>query len=232
MKKTDSETITLRIISGSLRSRKIQFACDRRTRPMKDRTREAVLNLLGGTLEGTLAFDLFGGSGVLAFEAISRGSHAAAIWEVLRHGAATIQAIANQLGIANQTRVLHEDSFRWGQNLRENWGQLGPLFQAAHPSEPTSQTETAEPQPQGLPWPQDRPWVVFCCPPYSMWETQGDALKSLIQQWWQAAPEDSLFAVELETETPVSWLPEEIDWDIRNYQPAKIAVAQKETIKG
>jgi len=191
---------------------------------MKDRTREAVLNLLGGTLEGNLAFDLFGGSGVLAFEAISRGAHAAAIWEVLRYGAATIQSIANQLGIADQTRVLHEDSFRWGQNLRENWGQLGPLFQA--PDVPT----TAQPN-AAEPWPIDRPWVVFCCPPYAMWETQGEALKSLIQEWWQAAPEDSLFAVELETETPTSWLPEGIDWDIRAYQPAKVAVAQKETAK-
>jgi len=189
---------------------------------MKDRTREAVLNLLGGTLEGTLAFDLFGGSGVLAFESISRGAHAAAIWEVLRHGITTIQSIANQLGIKEKTRVLHEDSFRWGQNLRENWGQLGPLFQANYPLESTLQTATSEP------WPTDRPWVVFCCPPYAMWETQGEALKSLVQQWWQAAPEDSLFAVELETETPISWLAEGIEWDIRNYHPAKVAVAQKE----
>lgn len=229
MKKTDSETITLRIISGSLRSRKIQFACDRRTRPMKDRTREAVLNLLGGTLEGTLAFDLFGGSGVLAFEAISRGAHAAAIWEVLRHGAATIQSIANQLGIADQTRVLHEDSFRWGQNLRENWGQLGPLFQATNQIQATNQPEPTRQPEAAEPWPKERPWVVFCCPPYAMWESQGEALKSLVQQWWHAAPDDSLFAVELETETPISWLPEGIEWDIRNYQPAKIAVAQKET---
>jgi len=191
---------------------------------MKDRTREAVLNLLGGTLEGTLAFDLFGGSGVLAFESISRGAHAAAIWEVLRHGAATIQSIANQLGINEQTRVLHEDSFRWGQNLRENWEQLGPLFQTNPASESTLRTETSEP------WPTDRPWVVFCCPPYAMWETQGEALKSLVQQWWQAAPDNSLFAVELETETPISWLPEGIEWDIRNYQPAKVAVAQKEAV--
>lgn len=191
---------------------------------MKDRTREAVLNLLGGTLEGTLAFDLFGGSGVLAFESISRGAHAAAIWEVLRHGVATIQSIANQLGINEQTRVLHEDSFRWGQNLRENWGQLGPLFQANPASESTLRTENSEP------WPTDRPWVVFCCPPYAMWETQGEALKSLVQQWWQAAPENSLFAVELETETPISWLPEGIEWDIRNYQPAKVAVAQKDAV--
>ena len=190
---------------------------------MKDRTREAVLNLLGGTFEGTLAFDLFGGSGVLAFEAISRGARAAAIWEVLRHGVVAIQSIANQLGIADQTRGLHEDSFRWGQNLRENWGQLGPLFQAANQTAPACQTDPT------VPWPKERPWVVFCCPPYAMWETQGEALKTLVEQWWLAAPDDSLFAVELETETPISWLPEGIDWDIRNYQPAKIAVAQKET---
>jgi 16S rRNA G966 N2-methylase RsmD len=68
------ETTTLRIIAGTLRTRKIQFAVDPRTRPMKDRTREAVMSLLGGTFKDAAVFDLFGGTGVLAFETLSRGA--------------------------------------------------------------------------------------------------------------------------------------------------------------
>ena len=39
--------IGLRIIGGSLRGRKLEYSGDFRTRPMKDRVREAVFNLLG-----------------------------------------------------------------------------------------------------------------------------------------------------------------------------------------
>ncbi|MBU6174960.1 MAG: RsmD family RNA methyltransferase, partial [Planctomycetes bacterium] len=50
------EKTTLRIIGGEFRSRKLQYTVDLRTRPMKDRTREAVMNLLGGTLFECVVF--------------------------------------------------------------------------------------------------------------------------------------------------------------------------------
>src|SRR6478735_6302833 len=64
----------LRIIGGSLRGRKIEYSGDARTRPMKDRVREAVFNLLGYSVEGTHVIDLFAGTGAMAIEAISRGA--------------------------------------------------------------------------------------------------------------------------------------------------------------
>ena len=44
---------------------------------MKDRTREATFNLVGGDLSDFIAIDLFSGSGVLAMESISRGAQEA-----------------------------------------------------------------------------------------------------------------------------------------------------------
>lgn len=197
----ESETIQLRIIAGALRSRKIQFTCDRRTRPMKDRTREAVMNLLGGTFPGFQAFDLFGGSGVLGFEAISRGATHATIWEILRPRAADILRFAKELGISDQVTVLTTDVLRWTRD--------GGLAGEEFPKSPQT------------------PWILFVCPPYAMWETDGASIRDTVAAWLDAAPIGSLFAVELELETDEEWLPTTVSWDIRPYAPAKVAVAEK-----
>jgi 16S rRNA (guanine966-N2)-methyltransferase len=168
---------------------------------MKDRTREAVMNLLGGTLEDHLAFDLFGGSGVMAFESLSRGAKHACVWEVLKTGAETIRGFAKELGLSDRLTVLHEDVLRWSKNLAENLKGL-------------------QLEPAGA-------WVVFCCPPYSMWEEHGAEIRSAMEGWIALAPVGSLFAIELEVGTSEEWLPPRIDWDLRRYTPAKMAIGQK-----
>ena len=59
----------LRIIGGRLRGRKLHYSGDLRTRPMKDRLREAIFNLIGPAIRGKHAVDLFAGTGALALEA-------------------------------------------------------------------------------------------------------------------------------------------------------------------
>jgi 16S rRNA (guanine966-N2)-methyltransferase len=206
MKKADHETITLRIIAGHLRSRRFEFACDPRTRPMKDRTREAVMNLLGGTLENRLAFDLFGGSGVLAFESISRGAEHAWVWEILKPGARVIRRISEDLGIADQVDVLDQDVIRWSESLADGLESHGGKF-----AELGANTV---------------PWVVICCPPYAMWESHRAELTELVHAWAKAAPMGSLFAVELEQNTDLGVLPAFLEWQVRRYAPAQVAIAE------
>ena len=74
----------LRIIGGRFRGRKLAYSGDPRTRPMKDRVREALFNLLGRAVEGKTAIDLFAGTGALAFEALSRGAARAVAIELHR----------------------------------------------------------------------------------------------------------------------------------------------------
>ncbi|MEZ6070660.1 MAG: RsmD family RNA methyltransferase [Pirellulales bacterium] len=66
----DSE---LRIIGGRLRGSHVAYSGDPRTRPMKERVREAVFNLLGPAVRDSYVLDLFAGTGAMALEAISRG---------------------------------------------------------------------------------------------------------------------------------------------------------------
>jgi 16S rRNA (guanine966-N2)-methyltransferase len=64
----------LRIIGGKWRGRKLVVADDRRLRPTPDRVRETLFNWLQPLITGAHCLDLFAGSGVLWFEALSRGA--------------------------------------------------------------------------------------------------------------------------------------------------------------
>ena len=67
----------MRIISGTLRGKKLFTPADNRIRPTADRAREAVFNILNSRLDLTLAacdvLDIFAGTGAFGLEACSRG---------------------------------------------------------------------------------------------------------------------------------------------------------------
>lgn len=111
-----NEPTALRIIGGSMRGRKLLYSGQpERTRPMKDRVREAVFNLLGPAVAGKHAIDLFAGSGALALEAISRGAACATLIERHFPTAALIRQNAAELGVADRVEVLAADTFIWAQ---------------------------------------------------------------------------------------------------------------------
>ena len=114
------EPLGLRIIGGSLRGRKLQYVGDNRVRPMKDRVREAVFNLIGPAIKGMYVIDLFGGTGAIAIEAISRGAAAATIIEI---HLPTASLLRNNLETLNLLPVCHlckTDAFFWVKNDAEH----------------------------------------------------------------------------------------------------------------
>ncbi|MCE9547270.1 MAG: RsmD family RNA methyltransferase [Planctomycetia bacterium] len=106
-------SVDLRIIGGRLRGRKIEYSGDPRTRPMKDRVREALFNLIGPSIQGMHAIDLFAGTGALAFEAISRGAIGATMIEQHFPSADLIRRNGEQLEIAAICEVIGADAFCW-----------------------------------------------------------------------------------------------------------------------
>ena len=65
---------TVRIIGGKWRGRKVTFADKGEIRPTSDRIRETLFNWLSHDIHGARCLDLFGGSGALSLEALSRGA--------------------------------------------------------------------------------------------------------------------------------------------------------------
>ena len=111
----------LRIIGGTMRGRKILYTGDPRTRPMKDRVREAVFNLVGPSVKDKMAIDLFAGTGALGFEALSRGAARAVFIERHFPTAAAIRRNAEQLGVAGRCEIVPGDAFIWARRPAQ-WG--------------------------------------------------------------------------------------------------------------
>ena len=95
-----------------MRGRPVIYNGDLSTRPMKDSVRENLFNVLGKCVAGTVAMDVFAGTGVLAIEAISRGAKHAYATELNRPAVQTIRQSAERLGVAERLSVIPGDAFR------------------------------------------------------------------------------------------------------------------------
>lgn len=80
----------MRIISGERRGLHLKSASGTGTRPTSDKVKESVFNMIGPYFDGGRVLDLFGGSGGLALEALSRGMDAAVLVEKDRRAQAAI----------------------------------------------------------------------------------------------------------------------------------------------
>ncbi|HND53582.1 MAG TPA: RsmD family RNA methyltransferase [Pirellulaceae bacterium] len=199
---------SVRIIGGKLRGRTIPLADQSPTRPMKDRTREAVFNLVADSVKGRLAVDLFAGTGVLGFEALSRGAARALLLERHFPTARQIQRSAQELGVEDRVQVYPADAFIWLRRLAEH----------------TLSDDEGRPL-ELLPELQSLPWVVFFSPPYDYFiQRQADCLR-VIEALWQIAPPDSILVVESDERFDPERLPRPDAWIARTYAPAIISIA-------
>ena len=114
------EPLGLRIIGGKFRGRKLQYVGDNRVRPMKDRVREAVFNLIGPSIKGMCAIDLFGGTGAIAIEAISRGAISATIIEIHLPTASLLKQNLETLDLLPICTLCKTDAFFWTKNEAEH----------------------------------------------------------------------------------------------------------------
>jgi 16S rRNA (guanine966-N2)-methyltransferase len=101
-----------RIIGGRWRSRIIRFNDAEGLRPTTDRIRETVFNWLQPYLYQSHCLDCFAGSGILGFEALSRGAADVLFIEHNRKTVDSLQANVRLLA-ADGANVLHADTLEW-----------------------------------------------------------------------------------------------------------------------
>ncbi|HEY1064566.1 MAG TPA: RsmD family RNA methyltransferase [Pirellulales bacterium] len=116
----DAESaVGLRIVGGKHGGRRLIYHGDKRVRPMKDRVREAVFNLLGVDPVGRQAIDLFGGTGALGLEAVSRGAVRALFVERHFPTANFLRDNIRSLEEEGRCRIETGDTFWWWNNARK-----------------------------------------------------------------------------------------------------------------
>lgn len=91
----------MRVIAGRLGGRRLRAPKGRTTRPTSDRVREALFSMLG-ELDGSVALDLFAGSGALGIEALSRGAERVVFVERDPSAVATLRANLAALGLGEK----------------------------------------------------------------------------------------------------------------------------------
>ena len=105
----------MRIITGKARGVRLFTLDGDATRPTSERAKEAIFSMLQFELEGRTVLDLFGGSGQLALEALSRGAKSAVIADSSRQAIEIIRKNAEKTRLAELCSIMCSD---WTQTLK------------------------------------------------------------------------------------------------------------------
>ena len=101
--------MTLRIIGGTLKRKKIQTVPGQHTRPTSDRVRESIFNIIAHRIANRHVLDLFSGTGAMGLEALSRG---ASDCTFIDNSKAAITVLKKNIQICNvqeRSRAIHWD---------------------------------------------------------------------------------------------------------------------------
>ena len=110
--------MSLRIIGGSARGRRLASPPGKNVRPTGDRVREAFFNILGQHFEGRSFIDVCAGSGAVSLEAISRGAERVVALESSEERCRHIQNEAERLDFGARLEICRGDARKALSNLR------------------------------------------------------------------------------------------------------------------
>ncbi len=99
----------MRIISGSLKGKKLFSPKKQCLRPTSDRVKETIFNVLSGLIEGKVVLDLYAGTGSLGIEALSRGAKRAVFVEKGRQAIRLIERNLAQCGFKINSEIISKD---------------------------------------------------------------------------------------------------------------------------
>ena len=102
----------MRVVAGTLKGRSIKAVKGTNTRPTTDKVKESIFNIIGPYFEGGLALDLFGGSGNLGIESLSRGIERAIFVDRENIAIQTIKQNIKDLKLDERVEIYRNDAFK------------------------------------------------------------------------------------------------------------------------
>jgi 16S rRNA (guanine(966)-N(2))-methyltransferase RsmD len=102
--------MTLRVISGSAKGRRLKTVPGDTTRPVTDMVKEALFDILAGDVIDSAWWDLFAGTGAIGIEALSRGASSVLFSDLNRLPVETIRENLAHCGFASQGEIRRADA--------------------------------------------------------------------------------------------------------------------------
>jgi 16S rRNA (guanine966-N2)-methyltransferase len=107
----------MRVVTGEAKGRRLKSPKTPGTRPIMDRVRTALFDILSTRVEDARFLDLFAGTGSVGIEALSRGAASATFIELNHSVLKIVRENLKITGLADRAETLHADAFKF---LRAN----------------------------------------------------------------------------------------------------------------
>ena len=125
----------MRIIAGEFRGRLLVEPRFDTTRPITDRAKQSLFDILSPIIEDAIVFDCFCGTGSMGLECLSRGARHVTFFDADRHALAGLKKNIETLHVQSRSKIMAGDIFKLFPPPLEGGGKgRGP--EGASPGEP------------------------------------------------------------------------------------------------
>lgn len=111
----------MRVITGSARGRRLKEPVGMETRPTADRVKEGIFSSIQFEIEGRRVLDLFGGTGQMGIEALSRGAEHCTFVDLRKDAVGVIRENVNSVGFGQQAAIVQGDYLAFLTRCREKF---------------------------------------------------------------------------------------------------------------
>jgi len=111
----------MRVITGKARGVNLKTPDGMQTRPTSDRVKEALFSIINFDIPGANVLDLFGGTGQLGIEALSRGAKSATFVDAGDAACRLIKENLRQAKMEGEGKVIRSDYLDYLNRCREKY---------------------------------------------------------------------------------------------------------------
>lgn len=118
----------MRIIAGIYKNRVLPYVKKASYKPTTTKVREAIFSILSSgeyqereVINGSKVLDLFAGTGIFAFEALSRGAASATLVDINQKHLANAEQFAGKIGASEDVRLIRMDASLPLRDLKEQY---------------------------------------------------------------------------------------------------------------
>jgi 16S rRNA (guanine(966)-N(2))-methyltransferase RsmD len=169
----------LRIIGGIARGMRIRSVPGEKTRPITDKVREALFNIIGPDIQGSKVLDLFAGTGSVGIEALSRGANYVCFVDLNRQPITTILENLDSTGLRDGAKVVRSDGFKF---LEHSPNQIFDYVYIAPPQYKQMWSKALQVIDKNIDWLSEDAWVIVQIHPVEYDSDQEKlSLKNLVE---------------------------------------------------